>query len=384
MATKEINNDNKPFLSDLRKDFVTLFKNTDPIEAVQELLNSLPSAAAILNPQREAIFVNQHLLNSLGFSSLENLFGKRPGEMLNCLHALENENQCGVSESCKLCGALQAIRETLSKKSSSFSEMRLTSVRDGIPIARDLKIVVSPLFMNNKVYMILFLNDISNEKRRLALERIFFHDVLNKISSLSGLTQILQKEDKIEKYKNYIHTIGIILNDLTGEIRAQQQLSAAESGELIVNHEQVNLSELIAKVVAQMEQLYNPKNAVICIDSKSQNITLTSDQILLNRIITNLIKNALEASKEGEQITVSTSLNGKNIVISVHNNSYIHQDIQLQIFQRSFSTKGSDRGLGTYSVKLLTERYLGGKAYFISTQKDGTTFYIDIPMKDKN
>ena len=199
MATKEINNDNKPFLSDLRKDFVTLFKNTDPIEAVQELLNSLPSAAAILNPQREAIFVNQHLLNSLGFSSLENLFGKRPGEMLNCLHALENENQCGVSESCKLCGALQAIRETLSKKSSSFSEMRLTSVRDGIPIARDLKIVVSPLFMNNKVYMILFLNDISNEKRRLALERFFFHDVLNKISSLSGLTQILQKEDKIEK-----------------------------------------------------------------------------------------------------------------------------------------------------------------------------------------
>jgi sensor histidine kinase regulating citrate/malate metabolism len=57
------------------------------------------------------------------------------------------------------------------------------------------------------------------------------------------------------------------------------------------------------------------------------------------------------------------------------------REIQLQIFQRSFSTKGSGRGLGTYSIKLLTEQYLHGKAWFTSNEVEGTTFFASIPIK---
>jgi sensor histidine kinase regulating citrate/malate metabolism len=53
----------------------------------------------------------------------------------------------------------------------------------------------------------------------------------------------------------------------------------------------------------------------------------------------------------------------------------------MQIFQRSFSTKGTGRGIGTYSVKLLTEKYLQGEVSFISTKEFGTTFYITIPKE---
>jgi sensor histidine kinase regulating citrate/malate metabolism len=48
--------------------------------------------------------------------------------------------------------------------------------------------------------------------------------------------------------------------------------------------------------------------------------------------------------------------------------------VQLQIFQRSFSTKGNGRGLGTYSMKLLSERYLNGRVTFKSSSRDGTVF----------
>jgi len=51
------------------------------------------------------------------------------------------------------------------------------------------------------------------------------------------------------------------------------------------------------------------------------------------------------------------------------------------VFQRSFSTKGKGRGLGTYSIKLLTERYLKGTASFTSTETDGTTFQISLPTQ---
>jgi signal transduction histidine kinase len=64
----------------------------------------------------------------------------------------------------------------------------------------------------------------------------------------------------------------------------------------------------------------------------------------------------------------------------VHNPVYIMPEIQLQIFQRSFSTKGSGRGLGTYSIRLFSERYLKGKVSFTSNPQEGTTFRVQYPL----
>jgi signal transduction histidine kinase len=50
------------------------------------------------------------------------------------------------------------------------------------------------------------------------------------------------------------------------------------------------------------------------------------------------------------------------------------------MFQRSFTTKeGGGRGIGAYSVKLLTERYLGGWVTFSSSREVGTTFTVTLP-----
>jgi sensor histidine kinase regulating citrate/malate metabolism len=50
----------------------------------------------------------------------------------------------------------------------------------------------------------------------------------------------------------------------------------------------------------------------------------------------------------------------------------------MQLFQRSFSTKGNGRGIGTYSIKLLTENYLKGKVSFFSNEEEGTVFSIEL------
>ena len=71
--------------------------------------------------------------------------------------------------------------------------------------------------------------------------------------------------------------------------------------------------------------------------------------------------------------------NGK-AVFSVNNPGVIPDDVGLQIFQRSFSTKGHGRGLGTYSMKLFGENYLNGKVYFQSDDKKGTTFTIELKL----
>ena len=94
-----------------------------------------------------------------------------------------------------------------------------------------------------------------------------------------------------------------------------------------------------------------------------------------------LIKNALEASSRGEVITVGCEDDAETVRFWVRNPRPMPRDVQLQVFQRSFSTKGRNRGIGTYGMKLLTERYLGGRVGFSSDPHAGTRFWAAYPKR---
>jgi signal transduction histidine kinase len=92
------------------------------------------------------------------------------------------------------------------------------------------------------------------------------------------------------------------------------------------------------------------------------------------------VKNALEATPEFDTVTIGAKDHGTKITFFVNNPGVMSEEVRYQIFQRYFSTKqGEGRGIGTYSVKLFTERYLGGKAEFTSREPEGTTFYVILP-----
>ena len=105
-----------------------------------------------------------------------------------------------------------------------------------------------------------------------------------------------------------------------------------------------------------------------------------TDPRLLTRVLGNLVKNAAEASERGQTVTLGCRLGGLKLTFWVHNIGVMTREVQLQVFQRSFTTKGAGRGLGTYSVKLLTERCLEGAVAFESSEEAGTTFRVILPL----
>jgi signal transduction histidine kinase len=106
-----------------------------------------------------------------------------------------------------------------------------------------------------------------------------------------------------------------------------------------------------------------------------------TDARLLGRVLGNLVKNALEAAGVGATVTLGCDQGPDGLLFSVHNPECMPPEVQLQIFNRSFTTKGAGRGLGTYSVKLLAEKCLRGRVHFTSLPEQGTTFFVLLPAR---
>jgi signal transduction histidine kinase len=128
---------------------------------------------------------------------------------------------------------------------------------------------------------------------------------------------------------------------------------------------------------------FNPvlKSRKLEVITECTDFRFMTDAALLKRILLNMAKNAAEASPEKSQIKLGCSAKQGKAVFSVNNTGVIPDEVKLQIFQRSFTTKGAGRGLGTYSMKLFGENYLQGRVYFRSNEKQGTTFTIELPLE---
>ena len=104
-----------------------------------------------------------------------------------------------------------------------------------------------------------------------------------------------------------------------------------------------------------------------------------TDSILLKIVLSHMVRNALEACGGSETVVLNADAREEEVEFSVQHPNFIPKDVQLQIFQRGFTTKGEGRGLGTYTMRLLSERYLKGKVSFVSTKNVGTTFRVCYP-----
>ena len=82
----------------------------------------------------------------------------------------------------------------------------------------------------------------------------------------------------------------------------------------------------------------------------------------------------------GATVSLGCHAEGDAVCFSVHNAGVMPVRVQSQVFNRSFSTKGSGRGLGTYRIKLISERYLRGQVSCVPNADEGTRFTACYPV----
>ena len=341
----------------------------------------------ILNSHRQIIGANSLTKSQFGDNVWE-VLGKRPGEAFRCASAPNGPGGCGTAKACACCGAVKTILQTIETGERATGECCLESVTsDGSIQCLELKTTVSPFKIGEETYYSLILEDNSQHKRLEVFQRLFFHDVLNTIGCIKGYVDILQDNDSDntqepdgEPGSEYITFLAGLCEHLHDEVNAHWQLISAENGELGVQQDTVHPHELLHALAANYQKHETGQGHIITVLPSSER-NIVTDRLLLMRVLGNMTKNAIEASPPGSTVTLSAVEGVGNITFTVNNPGVIPDEIRYQIFKRSFSTKQKvGRGIGTYSMRLLGENYLGGKVDFTSDEETGTTFRIVFPM----
>lgn len=189
-------------------------------------MDGMLNFAMILNRQRQAVFINKPFREFLAANGIDGIIGKRMGNLVGCKHPPESEGGCGTTEACARCGAAQSLAQAL-KGVEAASECRILSRKIGEDL--DLKVSVTPLRHGGEDFLMMSLLDISSEKRRAVMERLFFHDIINTAGGVQGLLSLVEGAAP-EEARTYVQSAARASDRMVEQILSQKDLAAAERG----------------------------------------------------------------------------------------------------------------------------------------------------------
>ncbi|MEG1380364.1 MAG: PAS domain-containing sensor histidine kinase [Bacteroidales bacterium] len=344
-----------------------------------DVLDAVTSSYFITNENLEIIYYNQAFIQSLGLSAPKEVEGLRPGDVLGCINT-QHSNGCGTSAKCQSCSFRQSISEALKSGEKVNNEVTLTHINNKMVA---YQIQATPFVLDNSKFVSISSIETTANKRKLLMESVFFHDLINLSGSLSGYLDIIQNFEPAE-VMSHLPSLKGIADQLLDEIVSQRQVARAEENRLEADVNEMTMQIFIDEMKSQTSFHPSFKNRNLVVEFEEENFSFYSDNRLLSRVLINMLKNATEATAKGNTVTLSIKKENDEILFAVHNKEVIAPEIQENIFNYGFSTKGAGRGLGTYGMRLLGENLLGGKVSFLSTPGIGTTFYLILPVIHPN
>ncbi|MDM8551620.1 hybrid sensor histidine kinase/response regulator [Desulfobacterales bacterium HSG2] len=223
------------------------------------------------------------------------------------------------------------------------------------------------------------------------VERITRHDLKNPISPIIGFAELLLTEGNLsEEYRGWVNSIKEAGYSALDMINRSLDLFKMEHGVYKVRPEPTDIFQVVRKILSETQELAFQKELSVSILVNGEMpdgdvpFPVRGEELLCYSMLTNLMHNAIEASPNGKQITVSLNRDGEAGIIRLHNEGVVPEEIRDRFFGK-YATCGKERGtgLGTYSAKLIAETQKGEIA-MTTSEADGTTITVRLPMSDSD
>lgn len=263
--------------------------------------------------------------------------------------------------------------------------------------AKELSIHATTIRLQGNSYKLVALQNIRNELQKKELDawqnltRVLRHEIMNSITPITSLTSTLKeiiKEDVV-KYNEEYQINEESLTDLQDGLDTIEGRSKGLAGFLdayrdytsipLPDVKEFKVKSLIEKVTQLLRGEFKKANAEIICNVHPASLTVMADQNLIEQVLINLIKNALEAMEKTQNPTVELlsylDIN-QNVVISVKDNGEgIIREALEQIFIPFYTTKPRGSGIGL-SLSSQIMRMHNGTLEVDSEPKVGTEFRL--------
>lgn len=208
------------------------------------------------------------------------------------------------------------------------------------------------------------------------------HDIRTPLTVLKGNSEMLSNMTNAPSMPENVHAMAAKIDrkadDLISTINDYFTMSKITSGDLSIKVKKENVSRLCEDTILDYYDLLEQKQFEVDIQIPDTPIFAYIDNEALQRILKNLIENAIRHGGDGKYISLRlTTSNGKSIIeIEDHGNGMSPQQ-QKQIFVRNYTTarKSSGSGLGLAISKRLAEQ-IGAELEVYSVQNERTIFTI--------
>ena len=245
---------------------------------------------------------------------------------------------------------------------------------------QELVILETMYKLGGELYRLIALQDIKAELQAKELEawqnltKVLRHEIMNSIAPISSLTSTLSevlKEDVIKK--NGLNTIeDESLEDLTEGLSTISSRSEGLINFVNAYRDYTNLPEpdkrptdvksLVQNTTALLKNDFLKAKVALEVIHAETSIELNIDYQLIEQVLINILKNALEVveNKENAKVKLETSVQGELVTVSISDNgSGITPEATEKIFMPFFSTKNRGSGIGLSLSKQIMQLHGG-------------------------
>ena len=222
---------------------------------------------------------------------------------------------------------------------------------------------------------------IQNEQKKNRLLLDLSHDIKTPISTIKSYANALEANLVPENEKENVYkTIDRKANRVSHLMEDMFMMLKLDSTEYAVKTEKIDLTEFLRQICAEYYDEMESKGFEFAIDIPEEMIEAEVDLKLFERVITNLLQNAVKYNNTGHEIGISMKASGKPILITVTDDGEaINPDISASLFaafvrgDKARKTDGGT-GLGLSIAKMIVEKHGGRISY--CRQEDRNCFVI--------
>ena len=220
-------------------------------------------------------------------------------------------------------------------------------------------------------------------KLREEVEHITRHDLKNPLTGIFSGVDLLEMEGLSPDQMEILDIIKVSAHKMLQMINASLDLFKMEQNIYRLNLVEVDLVRVILRIEKECHSIIKAKQTGIMIRNEglaeTGKFTVKAEDLLIYSMMSNLIKNALEATPKTEKISVTLSRKETQAVICIHNKGSVPREIKPVFFEKyTTSGKAKGSGIGTYSARLIA-RTLGGSIHMDSSEEQGTRISILLP-----